>query len=99
MFMTAYISALLGLVGSAVAAGSRNITFQNPVLPGFHPDPSCIFLDDHDGIFLCATSSFNSFPGIPLHASRDLKNWKLVGMPPSLPSFKRLYTDLCQGMS
>ncbi|KFA75584.1 hypothetical protein S40288_04483 [Stachybotrys chartarum IBT 40288] len=90
MFMTAYVSALLGLVGSALAAGSRNITFQNPVLPGFHPDPSCIFLKDHGGIFLCATSSFNSFPGIPLHASRDLKNWKLVGhvlnRPEQLPA-------------
>lgn len=56
-------------------------SFTNPILPGFHPDPSCVFISEWaDGpTFFCATSSFNAFPGIPIHASRDLRNWKLVG--------------------
>ncbi|TDZ25200.1 Non-reducing end alpha-L-arabinofuranosidase BoGH43B [Colletotrichum orbiculare MAFF 240422] len=56
-----------------------NSTFNNPILPGFHPDPSCIFLQEWNNTFFCASSSFNVFPGIPIHASKDLKNWKLIG--------------------
>ncbi|KAI0871735.1 glycoside hydrolase family 43 protein [Hypoxylon argillaceum] len=56
-----------------------NSTYTNPILPGFHPDPSCIFVPDWDETFFCASSSFNAIPGIPLHASKDLQNWKLIG--------------------
>ena len=56
-----------------------NSTFYNPILPGFHPDPSCIFVPEWDDTFFCASSSFNAFPGIPIHASKDLQNWKLIG--------------------
>ncbi|EAU85477.2 arabinofuranosidase [Coprinopsis cinerea okayama7 len=49
------------------------------MLPGFHPDPSCIFVKEWDETFFCASSSFNAFPGIPIHASKDLQNWKLIG--------------------
>lgn len=45
----------------------------------FHPDPSCIF-HKPDSTFYCASSSFNVFPGIPIHASKDLTNWRLIGM-------------------
>ncbi|KAF2842605.1 glycoside hydrolase family 43 protein [Patellaria atrata CBS 101060] len=55
-----------------------NSTFQNPIFPGFFPDPSCIFVEEWDLTFFCASSSFNAFPGIPIHASKDLKNWKLI---------------------
>lgn len=57
----------------------RNSTFYNPILPGFHPDPSCIFVPELDDTFFCASSSFNAFPGIPIHASKDLQNFKLIG--------------------
>ncbi|KAI1366863.1 glycosyl hydrolase [Xylaria arbuscula] len=69
---------LLGALLKAVVA-SNNSTYSNPILPGFHPDPSCIFVPTWDDTFFCASSSFNAFPGIPLHASRDLQNWKLIG--------------------
>lgn len=59
--------------------GDHNSTYYNPILPGFHPDPSCIFVPEHDDTFFCASSSFNAFPGIPIHASKDLQNWRLVG--------------------
>ncbi|KAI1638242.1 glycoside hydrolase family 43 protein [Biscogniauxia mediterranea] len=56
-----------------------NSSYYNPILPGFHPDPSCIFVPEWDDTFFCASSSFNAFPGVPLHASKDLQNWKLIG--------------------
>ena len=49
---------------------------ENPILPGFHPDPSiCRAGDD----YYIASSSFEWFPGVPLHHSRDLVNWRLIG--------------------
>ncbi|KAI6790121.1 glycoside hydrolase family 43 protein [Hortaea werneckii] len=62
----------------ATALAENNDTFFNPILPGFHPDPSCISVPDLDWTFFCATSSFAAFPGIPIHASKDLVHWKLI---------------------
>jgi hypothetical protein len=67
------------LAFAASALASQNSTYTNPILPGFHPDPSCIFVPEWSDTFFCASSSFNAFPGIPIHASRDLQNWKLIG--------------------
>lgn len=50
--------------------------YLNPILPGFHPDPSlCRVGPDH----YLATSSFHWFPGVPIHHSRDLVHWRLLG--------------------
>ncbi|KAK4239382.1 glycosyl hydrolase [Achaetomium macrosporum] len=62
----------LALAGSAAA---KNSTYYNPILPGWHSDPSCIQVG---GIFYCVTSTFISFPGLPIYASKDLINWKHV---------------------
>ncbi|KAK2747654.1 hypothetical protein FQN55_004824 [Onygenales sp. PD_40] len=56
----------------------RETTYYNPIFPGSHPDPSCIFLEEWEETFFCASSSFNIFPGLPIHASRDLRNWKRI---------------------
>lgn len=56
----------------------ENSTFYNPIFSGSYPDPSCIFLEEWDSTFFCASSSFNIFPGIPIHASKDLQSWKLI---------------------
>lgn len=48
---------------------------RNPILPGFHSDPSILRVGED---YYIATSSFCWFPGIPLHQSKDLKHWKLV---------------------
>ena len=48
---------------------------HNPILPGFHPDPSIIRVEDD---FYLVTSTFEWFPGIPLYHSKDLKHWQLV---------------------
>ncbi|HEU4321746.1 MAG TPA: glycoside hydrolase family 43 protein [Roseiflexaceae bacterium] len=50
--------------------------FTNPIIPGFHPDPS-ICRVGHD--YFLVTSSFEYFPGVPLFHSRDLVNWRLIG--------------------
>jgi xylan 1,4-beta-xylosidase len=51
-------------------------TIRNPILTGFHPDP-CICRKGDD--FYIANSSFQWWPGVPIHHSRDLVNWELVG--------------------
>jgi alpha-N-arabinofuranosidase len=51
-------------------------SFRNPVLPGFHPDPSIVRVGDD---FYLVNSTFAWFPGIPVFHSRDLVNWRLIG--------------------
>ncbi|RMX87101.1 hypothetical protein D0869_02619 [Hortaea werneckii] len=69
---------LLPLLVMPAALAETNDTFFNPILPGFHPDPSCISVPELNWTFFCATSSFSAFPGIPIHASKDLVHWKLI---------------------
>lgn len=47
----------------------------NPILKGFNPDPSIIRVE---GDYYIATSTFEWFPGVRIHHSRDLKNWRLL---------------------
>lgn len=49
---------------------------SNPVLPGFSPDPSLIRVGDW---FYLANSSFEWYPAIPIHRSRDLVTWEYAG--------------------
>ena len=49
---------------------------SNPVLPGFHPDPSICRVGED---YYLAVSSFEYFPGVPLFHSRDLVNWRPIG--------------------
>jgi len=50
--------------------------YANPVIPGFHPDPSVCRVGDD---FYLVTSSFEYFPGVPVFHSRDLVHWKRIG--------------------
>lgn len=52
------------------------VTATNPVLPGCFPDPSVVRVGED---YYLASSSFAYFPGIPLHHSRDLANWRPIG--------------------
>lgn len=45
----------------------------NPILPGFHPDPSIIRVE---GNYYIATSTFEWFPGVQLFHSKDLVHWR-----------------------
>ena len=49
---------------------------ENPILPGFHPDPSICRVGDD---YYIANSSFEWFPGVPIHHSRDLIRWHMLG--------------------
>ncbi len=51
---------------------------MNPVLPGFHPDPSIVRVDE---TFYLATSTFEWFPGVALYYSHDLLSWHHVPAP------------------
>ncbi len=51
---------------------------KNPILKGFHPDPSLIRVDD---TYYIASSTFEWWPGVRIHASKDLANWKLITYP------------------
>ncbi|WP_228530218.1 glycoside hydrolase family 43 protein [Tamlana sp. I1] len=51
---------------------------KNPILKGFNPDPSIIRVGSD---YYIATSTFEWFPGVQIHHSKDLVNWKLVARP------------------
>ncbi|MER6630183.1 glycoside hydrolase family 43 protein [Streptomyces sp. NPDC000987] len=59
----------------------------NPVIPGFHPDPSVCRVGD-DYYLVC--SSFEYFPGIPVFHSRDLVHWTQIGNALDRPGQLRL---------
>jgi len=50
--------------------------YRNPVLAGFHADPSVVAAN---GKFYLVNSSFTYFPGIPVFESTDLVHWKQIG--------------------
>ena len=51
---------------------------RNPILRGFNPDPSIVRVGDD---YYIATSTFEWFPGVQIHHSRDLKHWRLLTRP------------------
>ncbi|MEV2245750.1 glycoside hydrolase family 43 protein [Streptomyces sp. NPDC049970] len=59
------------------------VLFDNPVIPGFSPDPSICRVGED---YYVATSSFEYVPGVPLWHSRDLVHWRLVGHALDRPS-------------
>ena len=56
---------------------------KNPILRGFHPDPSIIRVKDD---YYIATSTFEWWPGVRLHHSKDLIHWELMSYPLNAPS-------------
>jgi xylan 1,4-beta-xylosidase len=70
--------------GPAASRGSRGVKFlkmsviRNPILPGFNPDPSILRVGDD---YYIATSTFEWFPGVQIHHSRDLVHWRLLTRP------------------
>jgi xylan 1,4-beta-xylosidase len=51
---------------------------QNPILRGFNPDPSICRVGDD---YYIATSTFEWYPGVQIHHSRDLLHWRLLTRP------------------
>lgn len=56
---------------------------RNPVLQGFHPDPSILRVGDD---YYIATSTFEWYPGVAISHSRDLAHWRSLAPPLSRPS-------------
>lgn len=61
------------------------LTGTNPVLPGFHPDPSILRVGED---YYLATSTFQWFGGVQLYHSRDLVHWE--ELPSPLSRFSQL---------
>ena len=51
---------------------------ENPVLPGFNADPSMIRVGD---TYYIANSTFEWWPGVRLHESKDMVHWRLLPSP------------------
>ena len=64
--------------------------YRNPILQGFHPDPSVVRVGKD---FYLVNSTFAWFPGLPVFHSTDLVHWDQVGNAldrPGMLDFKRL---------
>ena len=69
-------ASVAALSANSPSSESQVGTFTNPILNGGYPDPSiCRNGDD----FYLVNSTFEYFPGLPIHHSKDLVNWTLVG--------------------
>lgn len=51
-------------------------SYANPVIPGFHPDPTICRAGDR---YVLVTSSFAYLPGLPVFESGDLVHWTQTG--------------------
>lgn len=69
----AAFDAVVAAAGTEKQAGR---IFRNPIIPGFHPDPSICRVGDD---YYMVHSTFEYFPGVPIFHSRDLVNWEQIG--------------------
>lgn len=60
----------------AVPDPDAEVTYQNPVIPGFYSDPSVCRVEDD---YYLITSTFEYFPGVPIFHSKDLIHWEQIG--------------------
>lgn len=60
----------------------------NPIIPGFSPDPSIVRVD---GCYFLVNSSFQIYPGLPVYASDDLRNWKHIGVPHNVATYSLIF--------
>lgn len=57
-------------------ASLKSGQYRNPILAGFHPDPSICRVGDD---YYLINSTFEYFPGLPIFHSKDLVNWRQIG--------------------
>ena len=55
---------------------AQDLNYENPIIKGSYPDPSICRVGED---FYIVNSSFEYYPGLPIHHSKDLVNWELVG--------------------
>ncbi len=78
-----FLLSILILTSFSLIAQKTPTNFKNPILPGFHPDPSICRVNDN---YYMVTSSFEWFPGLPIFKSKDLVNWEQIGHVLDRPS-------------
>jgi xylan 1,4-beta-xylosidase len=59
------------------------MTITNPILRGFNPDPAILRVGED---YYIATSTFEWYPGVQIHHSRDLVHWRLLTRPLRRPA-------------
>lgn len=68
--------AILAFNSLSIFSTNVNEGYKNPVIPGFHPDPSVCRVNDD---YYLVNSTFCYFPGVPVYHSKDLVNWQQIG--------------------
>lgn len=65
------------IVVSFICLSFSSIAAQtNPIIPGYHPDPSICRVGND---YYLVNSSFQYFPGVPIFHSTDLQHWEQIG--------------------
>jgi xylan 1,4-beta-xylosidase len=59
-----------------VATAPKDGEYLNPIVAGFHPDPSICRVGED---FYLVNSAFNYFPSLPIWHSKDLVHWTQIG--------------------
>lgn len=67
---------ILGCFILTASISFAQVTYQNPVIPGFYPDPSICRVGSD---YYLVNSSFGYFPGVPIFHSKNLVNWEQIG--------------------
>lgn len=83
MMMNRMLPILFLTFAGALSLNAQQITYTNPVIPGFNPDPSICRVGED---YYLATSSFEYFPGVPIYHSKDLVHWQMIGHALDRPS-------------
>ena len=73
-FIVTFLVSIFAFAASFAQDG--NLVIHNPIIPGYHPDPSICRVGDD---YYIVNSSFQYFPGVPIYHSKDLVNWELIG--------------------
>jgi len=87
LLISVFIVSILSqdLVGQGNSSGNpfaafperdAEITYTNPVIPGFYSDPSICRVGED---YYLISSTFEYFPGVPIFHSKDLVNWEQIG--------------------
>lgn len=69
----------------------QNQRYKNPIISGYHPDPSICRVGDD---YYIVNSTFEYFPGVPVYHSKNLVNWELLGH--CLTSREQVMLDKCR---
>ena len=73
VFKILFLGLLLSLINFQALA--QIPMFSNPIIKGGYPDPSICRVGED---YYIVNSSFEYFPGLPIHHSKDLANWTLI---------------------